>query len=151
MNRDFQIRFTAGFLALLTAAAITLAGINFRKESQYVAPYDGVWWVEQGQNLVAERVDVKGPGIRAGIRIGDRLAAVDGRPVSRTSFVNQQLYHDGAWAKATYSILRGSVPLDTTLILVPAQRNSNDWLRLGQCRRMVVAACALLALRTHLP
>jgi two-component system NtrC family sensor kinase len=130
MNRDFQIRFTAGFLVLLTAAAITLAGINFRKDSQFVSPYDGVWWVEHGQNLVADRVDTNGPGTRAGIRPGDRLVSVDGRPVSRASAVNQQLYHDGLWAKATYSLVRGSVSLDTTLILVPAQRNSSDWLRL---------------------
>ena len=130
MNRDFQIRFTAGFLVLLTVAAITLAGINFRKDSQFVAPYDGVWWVEHGPNLVAERVNANGPGARAGIKPGDRLLAVDGRPVSRTSSVNQQLYRDGAWAKATYTLARSSVTVDTALILVPAQRNSSDWLRL---------------------
>ncbi len=130
MNRDFQIRFTAVFLALLTAAAITLAGINFRKESQFVAPYDGIRWVEQGQNLVADQVAANSPGTRAGIKPGDRLVAVDGHPVSRTSAVTQQLYNDRAWSKVTYSLVRGSVPLDTALILLPAQRNSNDWLRL---------------------
>jgi PAS domain S-box-containing protein len=131
MNRDFQIRFTAVFLVLLTAAAITVAAISFRKGSQFAAPYDGVWWVEHGQQgLVADRVDADGPGTRAGIKPGDRLLAVDGHPVSRSSAVIQQLYHDGVWAKATYSLVRGSVTLDSTLILVPAQRNSSDWLRL---------------------
>ena len=70
MNRDFQIRFTAGFLVLLTAAAVTLAWINFRKERQFVAPYDGVWWVEREGKIVAERVDAKGrarwPALSAG-------------------------------------------------------------------------------------
>ena len=56
MNRDFQIRFAAGFLALLTIAAVTLAWINFRKAAQFVAPYDGVSWVERGGNVVADRV-----------------------------------------------------------------------------------------------
>ncbi len=32
MNRDFQIRFTAGLLILLTTAAVVLAWINFQKE-----------------------------------------------------------------------------------------------------------------------
>ena len=49
VNREFQIRFTAGVLVLLTAAAVTLAWINFRKESQFVPPYDGVLWMERGQ------------------------------------------------------------------------------------------------------
>ena len=130
MNRDFQIRFTAVFLVVLTAAAITLAGLSFRKGSQFAAPYDGVWWVEHGHDLVADRLDADGPGTRAGIKPGDRLLAVDGRPVNRTSAVIQQLYHDGVWSKATYSLVRGSVALDSTLILVPAQRTSSDWLRL---------------------
>jgi two-component system NtrC family sensor kinase len=129
MNRDFQVRFTAVFLVLLTGAAITLAGISFRKGSQYPAPYDGVWWVERGQDLVAARVYANGPGTRAGIKPGDRLVAVDGHPVSRASAVIQQLYRDGVWTKATYSLVRGTVPLDSTLILVPVQ-SSSDWLRL---------------------
>jgi len=86
--------------------------------------------VESGQNLLAGRVDLDSPGTRAGIRPGDRLVAVDGRAVSRTGAVVQQLYRDGIWAKATYSLVRGSVPLDATVILVPAQRNASDWLRL---------------------
>ena len=124
MNRDFQIRFTAVFLAVLTAAAITLAAINFRKESQYVIPYDGVNWVERGNDVVADHVAADGPGTQAGIKPGDRLVAVDARPVSRTSQVMQQLYSDRAWSKVTYSLVRGSVPLDAALILRPAQRNS---------------------------
>src|SRR5450432_3694587 len=130
MDRDFQTRFTAVFLVLLTAGAITLAAINFRKASEYAAPYDGISWMEHGQNLVADRVDAGSPGTRAGIKIGDRLLAVDGRPVSRTGAVTQQLYHDGVWSKATYSLIRGAVPLDASVILVPAERNASDWLRL---------------------
>ncbi len=65
MNRDFQIRFIAGFLVLLTVAAGTLAWINFRKESQFVAPYDGVWWIERGGNIVAAKVEARGPGEQA--------------------------------------------------------------------------------------
>ena len=34
MNRDFQIRFTAGLLILLTTAAVVLAWINFQKEAR---------------------------------------------------------------------------------------------------------------------
>ena len=125
MDRDFQTRFTAVFLVLLTAATMVLAGINFRKASQYATPYDGVWWMEHGHDLIADRVDADSPGTRAGIKIGDRLVAVDGRPVSRVGAVTQQLYHDGVWSRATYSLVRGAVPLDASVILIPAQRNAS--------------------------
>jgi len=129
MNRDYQIRFTAGFLVLLTAAAITLAWINLRKESQFVAPYDGVWWVERNGQVVADRLDANGPAAASGIKPGDRLVSVDGREVNRTDSVVRQLYQDGAWSKATYAVMRGSVTLQATVILVPKEHSSNSWLR----------------------
>src|SRR5215475_4246311 len=97
MNREFQIRFIAVFLVLLTAAAVTLAWINFRKESQFVSPYDGVWWREHGADIVADRVDPHSPGAQAGIKVGDRLTAVDGRAVKTTAAVTAQLFYDRAW------------------------------------------------------
>ena len=129
MNREFQIRFIAGFLVLLTVASVTLAWINFRKERQYVAPYDGVWWIERGGNIVADRVDPRGPGSQAGIKRGDRVIAVDSRPVSTTAALVAQLYRDGIWTKATYTLQRGQYTLDASAILQPAERGSNDWLR----------------------
>ena len=41
----------------------------------------------------------------------------------------RQVYRVGAWSKATYSLVRQSVPLDTTVILIPAERSLNYWLR----------------------
>ena len=128
MNREYQTRFVAGFLVLATVAAITLGWINFRKERHFVAPYDGVWWVDRDGQVFADRVDPKGPA--AGwIKPGDRLVSVDGQAISRTDSVIRQLYADGAWTKTTYSVLRGPVPLDASVILVPKERSSNDWLR----------------------
>ncbi|HEX6803170.1 MAG TPA: ATP-binding protein [Terriglobales bacterium] len=129
MNREFQFRFTAVFLVLLTAAAVTLAWINFRKQSQFVAPYDGVWWREHGQNIVADRVDPRGPGAHAGIKVGDRLVSIDSRPIKTTAAVNAQLYYDRAWSKPTYTLQRGAYTLDASPVLQPAQRASDDWLR----------------------
>ncbi|PYV69355.1 MAG: histidine kinase, partial [Acidobacteria bacterium] len=129
MNRDFQIRFAAGFLALLTIAAVTLAWINFRKAAQFVAPYDGVSWVERGGNVVADRVASNGPGARAGVETGDRLVAVEGRPVSRVDQVTRQMYQRGAWFSISYSLVRGAIPLEVKPILGVYHRASDDWLR----------------------
>jgi len=130
MNRDFQTRFTAALLFLLTVAAVTLAWINFRKESQFVPPYDGVWWLEQNGNVVAKRVDANGPGARAGIKPGDQLTAVDGRPATTVATVVARQYQVGEWHNVTYSLQRGKYQLDAVASLEAAQRNPNDWLRL---------------------
>ncbi len=132
MNRDFQIRFTAGLLILLTTAAVVLAWINFQKEAEFQIPSDGVWWMEQAGNdngLVANRVEPNGPGDKAGIRAGDRLTAINQHDVKDTTTRMRQVYRVGAWSKATYSLVRQSVPLDTTVILIPAERSLNFWLR----------------------
>ena len=130
MNKDFQIRFTAGVLFLLTAAAGVFAWINFQKEHEFKIPYDGVWWVERGGHLVAERVQANGPGDKAGIREGDQLVAVARREVKNIPALERQIFGVGVWSKTTYSVLRHSVPLDSDVILVPAERSLNDWLRL---------------------
>src|SRR5882762_7171755 len=130
MNREFQTRITASVLVLLTVAAIVFAGYNYKVESQYVIPDDGVWWLEQKGQLVADKLDPNGPAARAGIRSGDAVFSVNGRKVETSASLARQLYYSGVWSKATYSLIRGSVPLDVEVVLVPAERSMNDWLRL---------------------
>jgi two-component system NtrC family sensor kinase len=130
MNRDFQIRFTAGFLALFTATAITLAWINFQKETQFVAPYDGVSWIDRNGGVFADRIEPEGPGARAGIEAGDRLTAVNGIPVSHVDTLVRQMYGAGAWSKVRYSLQRGVVSIDAAPILVAQEHTFNVWLRL---------------------
>jgi len=130
MNRDFQIRFTAILLALLTTAAVVYAGYNFQAENQFQVPDDGVWWVEHQGRLTADRVELEGPGTRAGIKVGDQLTAIDQRDTNTAAARTRELYRVGAWSKATYSLVRKSVPVDVVLIPVPADRSQNNWLRL---------------------
>ena len=40
------------------------------------------------------------------------------------------MYGLGIWSKATYSLIRQSVPVDATVILIPAEKSLNYWLRL---------------------
>ena len=130
MNKDFQIRFTAILLTLLTAASMVLAWINFQKEREFQVPYDGAWWVERGGTLVAEQVQPDGPASRAGVKVGDQLAAVDLHKVTSTAALMRELYRVGAWSKATYSLVRDSVAVDVTVIPAPAERSQYNWLRL---------------------
>src|ERR1035438_962911 len=90
MARDLQTRLFAIILAMVSVAAIAFAWINFQKENEFSIPYDGVWWVESGGHLRAERVDVDAPGQKAGIKLGDQLVAVDGRDVSNVGSLERQ-------------------------------------------------------------
>jgi PAS domain S-box-containing protein len=130
MNREFQIRFTAILLALLTTAAVVYAGYNLSAERQFQVPDDGVWWFEHQGRLTADRVETPGPGTRAGIKVGDQLTAIDQHEVNTTAARTHELYRVGAWSKATYSLVRQSVPVDVVLIPVPAERSQYNWLRL---------------------
>jgi two-component system, NtrC family, sensor kinase len=130
MNREFQIRFTAGLLILATVTACVFAWINFQKEHEIRVPHDGIWWSDSGGRMVARQLEPDGPGARAGVKVGDQLTAINGRDVTNTPALERQLYQVGVWSKATYAIVRNNVPVDLVLILAPAERSLYDWLRL---------------------
>ena len=130
MPKDLQTRFFAVFLALVSVAAVAFAWINFQKGNDFPTPTDGVWWVEDGAHLRAQRVDPDGPGEKAGVKQGDILVSVDGRDISNVGSLERQLYRVGIWTKATYLIARQGVTLEAPLILVPADRSLNIGLRL---------------------
>jgi len=130
MNRESQARSVAVLLFLLTLGAVVFAAFNFQKERDYAVPDDGVWWVEHGGHLVADRVDPNGPGAKAGIKVDDELVSVNGQEIRSTPGLVRQLYRAGVWSKAAYSLIRQSVTLDSNVILVPADRSLNNWLRL---------------------
>src|SRR5208282_4102315 len=130
MNRESQVRSVAVLLFLLTVAAVVFAGFKFDSEIRFAVPDDGVWWVEHGGRLTADRVEPSGPGAKSGIKLGDQLLSVNGQEVQNMSGLERQLYRTGVWSKAAYSLQRQSVALDSSVILVPAERSLNNWLRL---------------------
>ena len=132
MNRDFQIRFTAGLLFLLTTAACRSCLDQFPKRARVPdslrrrlvgGARTTAAWSPTGWNRTA-------PATRPAFEVGDQLTAINQHDVKDTAALERQLYRVGAWSKATYSLVRQSVPVDSVVILVPADRSLNDWLRL---------------------
>src|ERR1043166_2350813 len=133
MRRDSLVRFSAIVLAVLTAACVVFAVINWQKESQYTTPTDGVWWKEHSGFLVARGVIPNGPGDKAGIKVGDKLLRVNGLPKDQTiknlGEFEKHLYHSGVYSRATYSLDRQGVTVEVgNVIPIPADNS----LKLGQ-------------------
>jgi two-component system, NtrC family, sensor kinase len=130
LSKEFQIRFAAILLALLTVAAFVFAFINYDKEREFEVPDDGVSWVNQDNVIQAQRVEPGGPGDKAGVKKGDIIVAIDGVTVATTPRITKLLYRTGAWKKATYSLIRGGVPVEVPVVLQSADRSMNIGLRL---------------------
>ncbi len=129
MSKDFNVRFSAVLLALITVAAVVYAYLNVSKEKEFVMPTDNVAWVERGGVVNARELDQQGTGARAGLKRDDTLAAINGHAVSTIAEVTQQFYRTGAWGTAVYTVIRQGVPVNIPVILVPADRSMYTGLR----------------------
>ena len=135
MRKDSLVRFTTVILALLTAATVVFAYINWQKESQVVISTDGVWWKEQAGFLVAKGVAPNGPGEKAGIKAGDRLLRINNLPKDQTIRSNAEKEHYldrlGVYSRATYLLDRQGVNIEATSVIpVPADNSMKQGLRL---------------------
>jgi len=132
MKKDFLIRFSAVPLALLTLASLIFAVINFQKESQYLIPDDGVWWLDKDGTIQAQRLTPGGPGEQAGIKPGDKLLAVNEHPIRSVAGLKRHLDKTGygVWSKPTYQLDRHGVKVQTPVILGQVDKSLNFPLRL---------------------
>ena len=135
MRKDSIVRFTTIILALLTAATVVFAYINWQKESQVVVSTDGVWWDEQAGFLVAKGVATNGPGEKAGIKVGDRLLRINNLPKDQTIKSSAEKEHylerSGVYSRATYLLDRQGVRIEVTSVIpVPADNSMKQGLRL---------------------
>jgi len=132
METSLFNRLQATLLALATVGLVLLAVLNFKQESRFQQPDDGVWWTEANGGLLATKVIPDGPGLKAGIHKGDLLTAVNQVRVARTADLERELYHTGVYGKASYSIMRDGVSIEPAadVYLDPTDRSSYLGLRL---------------------
>jgi two-component system, NtrC family, sensor kinase len=120
--RDLKTQFASALLFVLTVAAVCCAAINFHQQSFYHLPDVGVTWVDRpaadGQNrVVALNVTPGSQGYNAGIRDGDVLLEVAGKPIAVSVDVPQVLQQVGVWNKAEYIVRRDNVPVPAQVIV----------------------------------
>ncbi|MDE1155736.1 MAG: ATP-binding protein [Acidobacteriaceae bacterium] len=135
MKSGSQTRLLAVLLALLTLAAIGVGIANLVQESSTNPPTDGARWSEVDGGLLAYILPADTPAIRAGIRQGDILTAVNGHRVRNIAALEHEVSASGIWSRATYTLERKAstgklTSLDIGLILEPADRTDYQVMRL---------------------
>ncbi|HEY6391966.1 MAG TPA: ATP-binding protein [Bryobacteraceae bacterium] len=120
--RDIKTQFVSALLFILTVAAVCCATINFRQQSMYRLPDDGVIWVDRaaanGEGIVvALHVTPASGADNAGIRAGDVLLQIAGAAIHKTVDVPKALQHIVVWTKPDYVWRRGSVTLTAQVII----------------------------------
>ncbi len=121
METNFSNRLQATLLAVATVGLVLLAIWNFRQESHFLQPDDGIWWSEApaGTGLIAQKVLDASPGQRAGIKTNDLLTEVNGAPTARLPDLERELYRTQVYGNAKYSITRDGIRLDTPVVVIP--------------------------------
>ncbi len=64
-------------------------GYSFYSRMSGLEAEIGVEWIDTSRGIEADTVNLREPGWRGGLRPGDRLLAVDGRPVARAAEADQ--------------------------------------------------------------
>lgn len=122
MTRQVRFLFKSVFVALVTVAVVVFALLNFierTKTNFWVAADDGITWRDVEQGVQAWIVDPQGPGDKAGIRAGDILISIEGRPITDSIEETRQLFRLGIWTKANYHLVRNGIPIDSRVIIAP--------------------------------
>ena len=114
---DLKRQFVSALFAILTLAAVIVAGINLQQQWLYHLPDDGVTWIETSNGVIASHIVSGSPADNAGIRKGDKLTGIESLTVQRAIDVPQILMRIGSWKSAKYHFERKGLPADAQLIV----------------------------------
>jgi PAS domain S-box-containing protein len=94
----------AALAVVLVLLGLGLANIYIRATWHEVE--DGVLWVARTDGVTAAELADRAPAKRAGVRVGDVLLAIDGRPVESPADVAAAAHAVSETAPLTYTLLR---------------------------------------------
>jgi two-component system, NtrC family, sensor kinase len=122
INDSLLIRLGAAILALATLTAVVFGVINFQQRTMFATPDDGVSWIEGQSGVVAWHISPHSPAANAGIRVNDRILAINNAPIHGAIDVTKRLWRIGLWSIARYQIERGGKEFEVQLVIQPADR-----------------------------
>ncbi|HEY2462196.1 MAG TPA: ATP-binding protein [Candidatus Acidoferrum sp.] len=122
MKQNLRVSLGAVVLALATLAAVIFAWLNFVQREQFESPDDGVAWMDTAHGTQAWRIAANSPAIRAGLRPGDLLIAINDSPVSTQVQVTKRLWRAGMWSQVRYKLIRNGEEFETPLVTAPAEK-----------------------------
>ena len=127
----FPVPFKVVATVLLTILMVSLGVLNLRDRTSWSDPSDGIFWEQSEAGLRALEVAPDGPGAQAGIRPGDILLSLDGRPVGNLGEYSALLYRTGQNGSILYGLMSGLQAKEVTLQLVPKPlMDAKDGLRI---------------------
>jgi PAS domain S-box-containing protein len=94
----------AALAVVLVLLGLGLANIYIRATWHEVE--DGVLWVSRPDGVTAAELADRAPAAKAGVRLGDVLLAIDGRPVESPADVVGSAHAAGSGTALTYTLLR---------------------------------------------
>jgi PAS domain S-box-containing protein len=92
----------------LAGVALLLGVLNFYARASAVFPDVGAKWAETPDGIIAVEVHPTGPAAAAGLRIGDRLVALDGRPPASAREAGEAPWHTDPDQALNLTVERGS-------------------------------------------
>ncbi len=122
MKQNLRVSLGAVVLALATLAAMIFAWLNFVQRTEFESPDDGVVWLDTPQGVQAKEVAENSPAVRAGVRPGDNLLAINGSPITRQVQVTKRLWRAGLWTQVRYKLARNGEEFETPLVTAPAEK-----------------------------
>src|SRR5579871_6238877 len=126
--KELKQQLVSGLLMIVTVAAVVCAAINFQQQTRFHLPDDGATWIDRsspaGDRIVALYLTPGSPAVKAGLRPGDVLTAIDSVRIDHAIDATEILARLGAWKKAEYSIVRDGVEFNANVILNEAERDS---------------------------
>lgn len=130
--RELREQLIGALLVIVTAAAVVSAALNLQQQNRYRQPDDGVTWADHVEDSgaaypVARYVAQGSPAEKAGIREGDRLLAIEGRPVETAAQAIEIFSRLGSWKTAKYHLGRGKTELDANVILSEGEPDLSLW------------------------
>jgi signal transduction histidine kinase len=118
---ELKVQLARALLVVLTAAGVICAVLNFQQQRKFLLPEDGVVWIERNHQIQALYVAAGSPAEKAGIRTGDTLLRINGRPIEHASEVMQTLVAVQAWNAADYALQRSGIEFKANVFVAERQ------------------------------